>query len=920
MPYKYGVQPQEKPSISDDELEKVFNQARIEWRKKHSEEIEQTLLETSVPEVAAASTVVGRIFDILSRGEYASANLAKDYIMGKDFDMGSAWRGLKGEEKTTYDDLVPVVFKDWSPWKQKAMSFALAIFADPTTYIPSGTLAKPLGLLSETKAGIKAAKVLDESILAKAFKPGAGLPKAYYETKYYARKALESENQAILRDIEKLRGGLSKKDMERLSFFRENPNAIDQLEPHLHQKLSDIGDRFDALIDDAYRSGLIDDEQMAKWMGRKGTYLYHHYPARGLQLARGEIPPSLFEKVKNPTFLKKRSFETIEDAKALSADFADVATSRNMDEALQKIEKHGLEDAFSKGQYRNFDELKSVAQRQSDLYKPEENILKLLAYRRLEQAGYKARRNFVENVLEQFGHRVRYDTTVVPEGMGLYLPKGRMRFYVREGVDADHIEALAKEYGDLIPLDKLEGFLKKNPHVTKKVPLYMMDESIAKDMQRANKFFSDPATNWMMRFFDKGQNAWKVMATTVRLPFHLRNMYSNWWQAYLSGLNNPKRFADALAFQSGKLESIKLGNTVYKYADLKKIVDELGIHGKGWIGSDIQKSMLGELDSIIKYGKFRKLNPVNAGRMFGTAIEDNSRIAVFFDQLAKGKTPQEASQTVRKYLFDYSELTDFEKKVMRRIFPFYTWTRKNSMLQLENLIRQPRKYQAWMKGLRAFAEPETPEEARLKPKYFNELLYVKSPFTTEQGKPMYMAIDLPPLEFNRISSMRHWISSMSPYKLIFELGLNFKTFPEVSEIKKRPLDYGRAPFWVAYLPNTVQQFMKKHHVITPIVNKRNGSYELGMDKKWIHALQSAFPFTNELNRVYAQPITLDDESPEMKWKSYITGISHSAISMPLQQERELWRKMEHMNNVKGFAAQTGRPPNEEEFEMLESNE
>jgi len=27
-----------------------------------------------------------------------------------------------------------------------------------------------------------------------------------------------------------------------------------------------------------------------------------------------------------------------------------------------------------------------------------------------------------------------------------------------------------------------------------------------------------------------------------------------------------------------------------------------------------------------------------------------------------------------------------------------------------------------------------------------------------------------------------------------------------------------------------------------------------------------------------------------------------------------------MNNVKGFAAQTGRPPNEEEFEMLESNE
>jgi len=859
--YRYGAYPQEKPTISDEELEKVFSQARVEWRKQRTptpEEIEQTALETSLPGMFGGDTVVGRIFDILSRGEYASANLAKDYIRGRDFDFNAAVRGLKGEEKTTYDDLVPLVFKDWSPWKQKAMSFALSIFADPTTYIPTGTLTKPFKAAKGTKAGTKVAQVLDESMIAKALKPGAGLPKTYYEAKYYARKALEAENQAILKDIEKLRSGLSKKDMERLSFFRENPKAINELEPQLRQKLEDIGGRFDGLIDDAYKNGLIDDEQMANWMGRKGTYLYHHYPARGLQLARGEIPPSLFEKIKNPTFLKKRSFETLEDAKALSGDFADVATSKNMDEALQKIERYGLEDAFGKGQYRNLDELKSVAQKQSELYKPEENILRLLAYRRLEQAGYKARRNFVENVLEQFGHRVRYDTTVVPEGMGLYLPRGRLRFYMREGVDADHIEALAKEHGDLIPLNALEGLLKKNPNITKKVPLYMMDQSIARDMQRANKFFSDPATSWVGKYFDKGQNAWKLMATTIRLPFHLRNMYSNWWQAYLSGLKNPKRFADALAFQSGKLKQIKLGDKIYQYDELKKMVDGLGIHGKGWVGSDVQRSMLGELESVIKYGKFRKLNPTNAGRMFGTAIEDNSRIAVFFDQLAKGKTGQEASQTVRKYLFDYTELTDFEKKVMRRIFPFYTWTRKNSMLQFENLLRQPRKYQAWMKGLRAFADPETPEEVRLKPEYFNELLYVKSPFTTERDKPMYISIDLPPLEFNRISSARHWISSMSPYKLLFELGLNFKTFPEISKLKERSLDYGRAPFWTAYLPDRVQQFMKEYHITKPILNKRTGEYILGMDKKWIHGLQSAFPFTNELNRIYAQPITLDE--------------------------------------------------------------
>jgi hypothetical protein len=55
-------------------------------------------------------------------------------------------------------------------------------------------------------------------------------------------------------------------------------------------------------------------------------------------------------------------------------------------------------------------------------------------------------------------------------------------------------------------------------------------------------------------------------------------------------------------------------------------------------------------------------------------------------------TSAEAANSVKHYLFDYSDITSFEREVMRRLFPFYTWTRKNIPLQLEHLWKQPEKF------------------------------------------------------------------------------------------------------------------------------------------------------------------------------------------------------------------------------------
>ena len=48
-----------------------------------------------------------------------------------------------------------------------------------------------------------------------------------------------------------------------------------------------------------------------------------------------------------------------------------------------------------------------------------------------------------------------------------------------------------------------------------------------------------------------------------------------------------------------------------------------------------------------------------------------------------------ASQEVKKSLFDYRDVSKFERNVLKRAMPFYTWTRKNLPAQLKHLVLNP---------------------------------------------------------------------------------------------------------------------------------------------------------------------------------------------------------------------------------------
>ena len=80
------------------------------------------------------------------------------------------------------------------------------------------------------------------------------------------------------------------------------------------------------------------------------------------------------------------------------------------------------------------------------------------------------------------------------------------------------------------------------------------------------------------------------------------------------------------------------------------------------------------------------------------AYENHARLAHFFFMLDKtraGSVMGDATASAfsaKKHLFDYQDLTHFEKTVMKRIFPFFSWARKNLPLQAEKFITDPGKF------------------------------------------------------------------------------------------------------------------------------------------------------------------------------------------------------------------------------------
>jgi hypothetical protein len=79
---------------------------------------------------------------------------------------------------------------------------------------------------------------------------------------------------------------------------------------------------------------------------------------------------------------------------------------------------------------------------------------------------------------------------------------------------------------------------------------------------------------------------------------------------------------------------------------------------------------------------------------FASFIDNYYRVAVFLDGMEKGLSAADSAAVARRALFDYTDLTDFERKTMRTVFIFYSFQRKNMDLFFDTLLTNPSRVMA----------------------------------------------------------------------------------------------------------------------------------------------------------------------------------------------------------------------------------
>ena len=180
--------------------------------------------------------------------------------------------------------------------------------------------------------------------------------------------------------------------------------------------------------------------------------------------------------------------------------------------------------------------------------------------------------------------------------------------------------------------------------------------------------------------------------------------------------------------------------------------------------------------------------PYQSVRSVNSWVEDIVRLGVGMDTMRWGGTSDDALARIAKSQFDYDELTNFERKWMRRIFPFYTWTRKNVPYQLKQLGAHPEKYNRLLSAKRNL-ELGTEEEGVV-PDYFLEPFGVRMPFGF-RGATVYSAPDIPFQDLFRYDPFRE---GMAGYKGPKKAVLNLLS--GASPLLKAPLEiaFGKQVF------------------------------------------------------------------------------------------------------------------------------
>jgi len=292
--------------------------------------------------------------------------------------------------------------------------------------------------------------------------------------------------------------------------------------------------------------------------------------------------------------------------------------------------------------------------------------------------------------------------------------------------------------------------------------------------------------------YDNAQNWWKMWSLGARPAYHTRNALGNAWNNYIAGVKNPTVYLQAgqLEFmeQTGKFTGKIAGKPTFEIYDAAL---KHGVLGRSQYHGDIvdnvihevNKSLTGIAPSDIFTPTTRNIF-LRGGFAAGRKIEENARLAHFIDRIRKGDSYDNAARSVKKYLFDYENLSPVEQKIFKRVMPFYTWTRKNIPLQIEAIVENPQRFNR-INLIRNQIQGEVPEQEAVS-EQIKELGPVYVGETPEGDKKAFtLSGYLPFMDVQKLANPKEGILGLvSPFiKEPLEQIANYDTFRKEAIVK-----------------------------------------------------------------------------------------------------------------------------------------
>jgi len=330
------------------------------------------------------------------------------------------------------------------------------------------------------------------------------------------------------------------------------------------------------------------------------------------------------------------------------------------------------------------------------------------------------------------------------------------------------------------------------------IEAYAFDPNIVAHVNRAATKQIDAGMQALTNVFDVFNSVWKPLVTGLRPEYYIRNALGGTMNNFLSlGMMafDPATQVNARHVLS-KSGRVTLNGRQFNSSDIYDLAVRngalSGMHATEYSDSAMQTAMkkagisqpklspvppakarqgiqqtAGKLASGAKkaagtvVGVAKKGNMVIEGQLRMTNFLGNVELA-----MEKGLPLEQAgkwaAEQTRKFQFDYNDITNAERTLIRRINPFYTWMRKNMPLQMEQFLNNPSKY-TWYNKWQRNAEEVNGTDTSALPDYMRNSMALQIPGVGDKDNASFLTANMPMQDLNNLSDMgKTAMTSLSP--------------------------------------------------------------------------------------------------------------------------------------------------------------